>query len=68
MTNAAYEPERIQREDVQTLLRKVDIEEDKELTERFETGEMSAVIDVAVENGTSYRVEKTNFTGHPQNP
>jgi 2-methylcitrate dehydratase len=68
MTNAAYDPGRIQREDVQTLLRKVDIEEDEELTERFEAGEMPAVIDVTVENGTTYRVEKANFAGHPQNP
>ncbi|MFC7222884.1 MmgE/PrpD family protein [Halalkalicoccus sp. GCM10025322] len=68
MTNAAYEADRIRRDDVQRLLRRVDVEEDPELTERFEAGEMPAVIDVTLEDGTTYRVEKDDFAGHPRNP
>ncbi|WP_254545686.1 MmgE/PrpD family protein [Halomarina pelagica] len=68
MTNEAYEPERIQSDDVQTLLRAVEVEEDPELTERFEHGEMPAVIDVELEDGTTYHVEKADFNGHPNNP
>lgn len=68
LTNEAYDPERIQRDDVQTLLRTVEVEEDEELTERFENDEMPANIDVELEDGTTYRVEKDDFSGHPNNP
>ncbi|WP_227356829.1 MmgE/PrpD family protein [Haladaptatus salinisoli] len=68
MTNAQYEPERIQREDVQELLRKVEVEADDELTDRFEAGEMPAVVDVTMADGTTYRIEKDDFEGHPNNP
>ena len=63
-----YEPERIRREDVQELLRIVDVSEDPELTERFENGEMPAVIDVTMDDGTTYRIEKEAFRGHPLDP
>ncbi|WP_121744694.1 MmgE/PrpD family protein [Natronorubrum halophilum] len=63
-----YEPERIRREDVQELLRVVDVSEDSELTERFENGEMPAVIDVTTDDGTTYRIEKDAFRGHPLDP
>ncbi|WP_254768184.1 MmgE/PrpD family protein [Salinilacihabitans rarus] len=63
-----YEPERIRRDDVQRLLRLVDVTEDPELTERFEAGEMPAVIDVTTDDGTTYRVEKDAFRGHPRDP
>ncbi|MFC4439749.1 MULTISPECIES: MmgE/PrpD family protein [Natrialbaceae] len=65
---AQYEPERIRRNDVQDLLRIVDVTEDPELTERFENGEMPAVIDVTMDDGTTYRVEKDAFRGHPTDP
>ncbi len=68
MTNDAYEPERIQRDDVQTLLKTVDVEADDELTEAFENGQMPAVIDVEMDDGTTYHVEKEDFAGHPRNP
>jgi len=68
LTNAAYDPERIRRDDVQTLLRTVEVTEDDELTERFEAGEMPAVIDVHLADGTTYRVEKDAFAGHPTRP
>ncbi|WP_435076306.1 MmgE/PrpD family protein [Halococcus sp. AFM35] len=68
MTNDAYDPERIQRDDVQELLRKVDVEEDDELTERFENGEMPAVIDIALADDSTRHIEKDAFNGHPTNP
>jgi len=64
----AYESARIRRDDVQRLLREVEVESDDELTERFEAGEMPAVVDVALDDGTVYRAEKSNFRGHPTDP
>ncbi|WP_267640750.1 MmgE/PrpD family protein [Haloarchaeobius amylolyticus] len=64
----AYEPERIAREDVQTLLRTVEVSEDDELTRRFEGGEMPALIHVTLKDGTTYEVEKAAFQGHPSDP
>ncbi|AGN01614.1 2-methylcitrate dehydratase [Salinarchaeum sp. Harcht-Bsk1] len=63
-----YEPERIQSDDVQRLLRTVSVEEDPALTERFEAGEMPAVIDVELADGTVHHVEKDAFRGHPTDP
>ena len=68
MTNDAYDPERIRRDDVQTLLRTVEVEEDPDLTERFENGEMPANIQVTMADGTTYGIEKDDFAGHPNNP
>jgi 2-methylcitrate dehydratase len=68
MTNDAYDPERIRSDDVQTLLRTVEVEEDGALTERFEAGEMPAVIEVELADGTVHRVEKDAFAGHPTDP
>jgi len=68
LTNDAYDPDRIRSDDVQTLLRKVDVEEDGALTERFEAGEMPTVIEVELDDGTAHRVEKADFAGHPNNP
>ncbi|WP_254536308.1 MmgE/PrpD family protein [Halomarina litorea] len=64
----AYDPKRIRREDVQTLLRTVDVEEDPALTDRFEAGEMPAHLEVELADGTVHRVEKADFAGHPNNP
>ncbi|WP_254521579.1 MmgE/PrpD family protein [Natrinema caseinilyticum] len=63
-----YEPDRIRRDDVQELLRIVDVTENPDLTERFEAGEMPAVVDVTMDDGTTYRVEKDAFRGHPSAP
>jgi 2-methylcitrate dehydratase len=68
LTNEAYDPDRIQSDDVQTLLQTVEVEEDEELTERFENDEMPANIDIALEDGTTHRIEKDDFSGHPNNP
>lgn len=67
MGNAQYEPERINRDDVQSLLRHVTVEEDETFTERFEAGEMPARVTVELEDGTVHVVEKDAFEGHPSN-
>jgi 2-methylcitrate dehydratase len=67
MLNAQYEPDRIRAEDVQNLLRTVDVEEDERFTDRFEAGEMPARIVVTLEDGTVHDVEKADFEGHPNN-
>jgi 2-methylcitrate dehydratase len=68
MTVDSYASGRIAREDVQTLLRNVSVREDEALTEQFENGEMPAVLDVALTDGTVYHVEKDAFRGHPTQP
>lgn len=68
MDNAQYEPERINREDVQYLLRHVTVEENELFTDRFEAGEMPARVTVELEDDTVHTVEKDAFQGHPTNP
>ncbi len=68
LTTAQYEPERIQRDDVQRLLRTVTVAEDERLTEQFEGGLMPAVLDVELAGGTTHHVEKDAFRGHPTDP
>ncbi|MFD1647864.1 MmgE/PrpD family protein [Haloarchaeobius litoreus] len=68
LTRESYTPERIHREGVQRLLETVSVDEDDTLTERFEAGAMPAIVDVAVDDGTVYRVEKDAFAGHPSKP
>jgi 2-methylcitrate dehydratase len=68
MTNDAYNEERIQQDDVQELLRTVEVEEDDELTERFEQGEMPAVIDIELADDSTRHIEKDAFSGHPTQP
>jgi len=68
LTADSYAPDRIAREDVQSLLRTVEVEEDPALTERFEAGEMPAVVTVDLADGTTHRIEKAAFRGHPTDP
>lgn len=68
MLTEQYESDRIQSDDVQRLLRTVTVEEDDTLTERFDDGQMPAIIDIELEDGTSHHVEKDHFRGHPHNP
>ena len=68
MSTAQYEPERITRDDVQDLLRRVTVEENDAFTARFEDGEMPARVTVELEDGTTHVVEKDAFQGHPTNP
>ena len=65
---AQYAPERIRRDDVQDLLRSVTIAEDPALTERYERGEMPAVVRVTLADGTVHEIEKPYFEGHPERP
>jgi len=68
MTNTAYDPDRIQRDDVQSLLRTVTVEEDADLTDRFESGEMPANLTVTLAGGKTHEVQKDDFQGHPNSP
>jgi 2-methylcitrate dehydratase len=68
MMNEQYEPDRIRGDDVQQLLRKVSVKPDEGLTERFNDGEMPAVIDIETEDGETFHIEKSDFEGHPNRP
>ena len=63
-----YELDRIQSDDVQSLLKRIHIHEDPELTKRYENGEMPAIIHVQTTDGGEYKIEKPYFEGHPQTP
>lgn len=63
-----YKPERIRADDVQDLLKRIHIHEDPELTDRYENGEMPAVIRLRTVNGEEYETEKPYFEGHPATP
>ncbi len=68
LLNAQYDADRIRADDVQRLLRTVEVEADPAFTERFEAGEMPARVEVELEDGTSHVAEKDGFEGHPTNP
>ncbi|MGM0591725.1 MAG: MmgE/PrpD family protein [Halobacteriota archaeon] len=83
VTTAQYAPERIRRDDVHRLLQTVDVEEDPELTDRFESGEMPARVEIVADGGATsstsgtssdssdgktYDIEKDDFPGHPNDP
>ncbi|AUV80797.1 MmgE/PrpD family protein [Salinigranum rubrum] len=63
-----YELDRLHRDDVQDLLRRIHIFEDPDLTERYENGEMPAVIRITLTDGSVYEIEKSYFEGHPATP
>lgn len=63
-----YESDRITRDEVQSLMQKITVEEDPELTKLFNTGKQPYNITVTVTDGTEHRIEKTAFEGHPSNP
>jgi len=52
-----YKLERIRSDDVQDLLKRVTITEDPELTDRYENGEMPAVVRVTTSDGTVHEIE-----------
>lgn len=68
MQTEQYRPERIRSDAVQTLLRTVTVEEDQELTDRFEAGKIPTRIAVTTDDGSTYTIEKDDFCGHPNNP
>lgn len=67
MTPAQYEPARIVREDVQTLLRKISIRPDEDFSRRFPQ-EMPCYIRVHLTNGQVYEIEKRDFEGFYTRP
>jgi 2-methylcitrate dehydratase len=63
-----YTLERIKSDDVRRLLRTVEVEENPELTERFnEHGEMAYNVTVETAEGDEYYTEKRDYEGHPHN-
>ncbi|HET6383019.1 MAG TPA: MmgE/PrpD family protein [Armatimonadota bacterium] len=64
---AQYAPERIVREDVQTLLRKVTVVPDEDLSRRFPE-QMPCRLTVQMRDGRAFTVEKTDFIGFTTRP
>jgi 2-methylcitrate dehydratase len=62
-----YRPERIQRDDVQTLLRKVTVRSSDEYTRRF-PDEMPCRVAVMLRNGRVLVAERRDFEGFPTRP
>ena len=59
---AQYSPERIEREDVQTLLREVRVRPDPGYSERF-PGEMACKVTITTKDGQEYSKEKRDYEG-----
>ena len=64
---AQYAPERIVREDVQNLLRKVTIRPDQALSKRFPV-EMPCRIEITLKNGQMLALEKQDYEGFYTRP
>ncbi len=64
---AQYEPERIARKDVQTLLRKVIIQPDEALSKRF-PAEMPCRIQIILKDGRTLNAEKHDYEGFYTRP
>jgi 2-methylcitrate dehydratase len=62
-----YAPERIAREDVQALLRRVQVRPDAQLSERFPR-EMPCRVSVVLEGGRRLVAERSDFEGFPVRP
>jgi 2-methylcitrate dehydratase len=62
-----YRPERIQREDVQTLLRRVSVRPSDDYSRRF-PGEMPCRVAVTLRNGRVLAVDRRDFEGFPTRP
>ncbi|HKD75780.1 MAG TPA: MmgE/PrpD family protein, partial [Ktedonobacterales bacterium] len=67
VTPAQYAPERIVRDDVQQLLRRVIIRPDESLSRRF-PAEMPCRVEIALADGETLRVEKQDFAGFYTRP
>ncbi len=64
---AQYVPERIAREDVQSLLRKVTIQPDETLSKRF-PAEMPCRITITLKDGQTFGIEKQDYEGFYTRP
>src|SRR5947199_2790487 len=67
VTPAQYTPERISREDVQALLRKVTIRPNDEMSKRF-PAEMPSRIHIVLKNGQSLSSQKRDYEGFYTRP
>jgi 2-methylcitrate dehydratase len=67
VTPAQYRPERIQREDVQTLLRKVSVRPQPAYSQRF-PDEMPCRISVTLQDGRALTKEKRDYEGFHTRP
>lgn len=64
---AQYEPERIQRDDVQSLLRRVRVRPDRGFTDRF-PDEHACRLRLRLEGGRTLEVEKSDYEGFHTRP
>jgi 2-methylcitrate dehydratase len=64
---AQYVPERIVREDVQSLLRRVTIQPDEEMSKRF-PAEMPCHIQITLKDGQKLTIEKQDYEGFYTRP
>jgi 2-methylcitrate dehydratase len=62
-----YQTDRIQREDVQSLLRQVEVNPNRSYSQRF-PGEMPCKITIRTKNGQSYTREKRDYQGFHTRP
>ncbi|MDZ7772172.1 MAG: MmgE/PrpD family protein [Balneolaceae bacterium] len=62
-----YRPERIESEDIQSLLRRVQVSPDGEYSDRFPDA-MPVRITVHLENGERHRIEKSDYEGFHTRP
>lgn len=64
---AQYEPDRIVRDDVQVLLRKVAVREGEEFSRRF-PDEMPCRVSIHMRDGTAHEIEKRDYEGFHTRP
>ncbi|HLR76054.1 MAG TPA: MmgE/PrpD family protein [Balneolaceae bacterium] len=62
-----YEQERIERDDIQSLLKKVHVTPLQEYSDRF-PNEMCSRLTVQLKDGTEYSIEKTDYEGFTTRP
>lgn len=62
-----YEPDRIASDDVQQLLQKVDVTENKTYSDRF-PHEMACKITIETKDGQQYTIEKSDYEGFQTRP
>ncbi|MDX1661359.1 MAG: MmgE/PrpD family protein [Gemmatimonadota bacterium] len=67
VTPAQYAPERIESDDVQSLLRRVEVEPDEDLSGRF-PDEMPVRVRIVLEDGTEHEIEKRDYEGFHTRP
>ncbi|HLI06443.1 MAG TPA: MmgE/PrpD family protein [Ktedonobacteraceae bacterium] len=67
VTPAQYEPERIRRQDIQDLLRKVTIRPDEAFSKRF-PAEMPCRIQITLRDGRTFSIEKRDYEGFYTRP